>query len=330
MLAGIVLGPSVLKLVDSHEPVLHFLAELGVVILLVEIGLETELKKLLAVGGAAAAVAAVGVVLPYLLGIGVGRLLGLPQLATIVAAATLTATSVGITARVLSDLNRLHEPESQIILGAAVIDDILGLVILAIVARMAAGGQVTFGSVVQTAAIAFGFLIATLLLGRFVVPPLVKHFGRLKLPGTLTMIAVVLAFGLAWLAAECGSAVIIGALAAGLLLRGTPQHEEIQRGVAHLGHFFVPLFFVTVGSEVDLSVLNPLVAANRHTLEVGGLLIVAAVAGKFAAGYAPYWFRGRKAIIGVGMIPRGEVGLILRKWVWRAKPSTPACSAPRP
>ncbi len=182
MLAGIVLGPSLLRLVDPHQPALHFLAELGVVILLVEIGLETDLKKLLAVGAAATAVAVVGVVLPYLLGTAAGRLMGLPQMATIVIAATLTATSVGITARVLSDLNRLHEPESQIILGAAVIDDILGLVILAIVSRMVEGGQVTLWGIVQTAAVAFGFLLATLIVGSFVVPPLVKHFGRIKLP----------------------------------------------------------------------------------------------------------------------------------------------------
>ena len=124
------------------------------------------------------------------------------------------------------------------------------------------------------------------------------------------MLALMLAFGLAWLASVVGSAMIIGAFAAGLLLRETPQAPEIERGVAHLGHFFVPLFFVTVGAAVDVSVLNPLEPGNRPTLLIGGLLILVAVIGKFLAGYAPVWFKGNKKVIGVGMIPRGEVGLI--------------------
>jgi Kef-type K+ transport system membrane component KefB len=119
-----------------------------------------------------------------------------------------------------------------------------------------------------------------------------------------------LAFGLAWLASVAGSAMIIGAFAAGLLLRGTRHAHEIERGVAHLGHFFVPIFFVAVGAAVDVRVFNPIDPANRQTLIVGGLLIVAAVVGKFFAGYAAFWIKGNKKVIGVGMIPRGEVGLI--------------------
>jgi Kef-type K+ transport system membrane component KefB len=103
---------------------------------------------------------------------------------------------------------------------------------------------------------------------------------------------------------------IIGAFAAGLLLRGTPHAHEIEKGVAHLGHFFVPIFFIAVGAAVDVGVLNPVDPGNRQTLMVGGLLILAAVVGKFLAGYAPFWFKGNKKVIGVGMIPRGEVGLI--------------------
>ena len=109
---------------------------------------------------------------------------------------------------------------------------------------------------------------------------------------------------------------IIGAFAAGLLLRETPQAHEIERGVAHLGHFFVPLFFVTVGAAVDVRVLNPLEPGNRPTLLIGGLLILGAVVGKFLAGYAPVWFKGNKNVIGVGMIPRGEVGLIFAQTGW--------------
>lgn len=310
LIAGVVLGLSVAGLVDPGNGILHLLAEIGVVILLFEIGLETDLRKLLKVGGESAAVAVVGVALPFALGYAVCWFLGLSNLVAVVAGATLTATSVGITARVLSDLNRLQEPESQIVLGAAVIDDVVGLVILAVVSGLTEGREVTVLGVTTTTAIAFGFLAGTLLLGRFLVPPAVRLVSRANLPGTPTMIAVMLAFGLAWLASVAGSALIIGAFAAGLLLRETSQAHEIEQGVAHLGHFFVPLFFVTVGAAVDVNVLNPFEPANRTILVVGGLLLVAAMIGKFVAGYAPFWFAGNKKVIGVGMIPRGEVGLI--------------------
>jgi Kef-type K+ transport system membrane component KefB len=310
LVAGVLLGMSVAGLVDPKNEALHLLAEIGVIILLFEIGLETDPRKLLKVGGASTVVALAGVALPFALGYAVCRLLGLDNLAAVVAGATLTATSVGITARVLSDLGRLQEPESQIILGAAVLDDVIGLVILAVVSRLTQGQEVTVLSVLKTTGIAFGFLAGTLLVGRFLVPPLVGLIGRMDLPGTPTLLAVLLAFGLAWLASVAGSALIIGAFAAGLLLRDTLQAPEMERGVAQLGHFFVPLFFVSVGAAVDVRVLNPADPANRPTLLIGSLLIVAAVVGKFLAGYAPFWFPGKKQVIGVGMIPRGEVGLI--------------------
>jgi Na+:H+ antiporter len=310
LVAGVLLGGSVVSLVDPTIEVLHLLAELGVVILLFEIGLETDLRQLMQVGGAATLVAVVGVGLPFVLGYAVCWGLGLGSLVAVVAGATLTATSVGITARVLADLHRLHEPESHIILGAAVIDDVIGLVILAVVERLTRGHTVTVLGILQTTTLAFGFLAGVLVLGRLVVPPLVRWVGQVDLPGTATMLAVMVTFGLAWLASTAGSAMIIGAFAAGLLLRETPQAHEMERGVAHLGHFFVPLFFVMVGAAVDVRVLNPLEPANHQTLLIGGLLIVAAVLGKWLAGYAPIWFKGNKHVIGVGMIPRGEVGLI--------------------
>ena len=310
LVAGVLLGSSVLGLVNPHVEVIHLLAELGVILLLFAIGLETDLRKLMKVGGASAAVATVGVVLPFALGYAACRLLGLGNLVAIVAGAALTATSVGITARVLSDLGRLQEPESQIVLGAAVIDDIIGLVILTVVAGLVQGEQVTILSVAKITALAFGFLLATLIVGSLVVPHVVRVASKIDLPGTTTILAVILVFGLAWLADKAGSAVIIGAFAAGLLLAGSPKAREIEHGVTELGNFFVPLFFVSVGAAVDVRVFNPIDPSNRSTLLVGGLLILVAVVGKFAAGYAAPWFKGKKSVIGVGMIPRGEVGLI--------------------
>jgi Kef-type K+ transport system membrane component KefB len=310
LVAGVLLGRSMLGLVDPQTDVLHLFAELGVILLLFEIGLETHLRQLLQVGGAAAVVALVGVALPFAFGYAVCWMLEFEALVSVVVGATLTATSVGMSARVLADLNYLQEPESHIIVGAAVLDDVLGLVILAVITGLTAGQPLTVLGVVTTAAIAFGFLGGTLLVGRFVIPPFIGAVSRMHLPGTPTMLAVMVAFGLGWLASAVGSAMIIGAFAAGLLLRNTSQAHEIERGVAQLGHFFVPLFFVTVGAAVDVGVLNPLEPGNRSTLLMGGLLMLVAVLGKWLAGYAPVWFKGNKNVIGVGMIPRGEVGLI--------------------
>ena len=309
--AGVVLGTSIVGLVDPTNETVYILAQTGVVLLLFETGLATDLRELLRAGAAAAAVAVVGVGLSFSLGYAACRLLGVGGLAAIVAGASLTATSVGITARVLSDLGRLGDPEARVIVGAAVLDDVLGLAILAVVAGLTRGQETSAVGVAETAAMAFGFLAAALLLGDLLVPPLFRLVGRVARPGTAPGLAVLLAFGLAWLAARAGSAAIIGAFAAGLLLRAAPQAPEIERGVAHLGHFFVPLFFVSVGAAVDVRLLNPMDRANGRTLLVGGVLVVAAVAAKLLAGYAPVWFRGRKPVIGVGMVPRGEVSLLV-------------------
>jgi Kef-type K+ transport system membrane component KefB len=239
------------------------------------------------------------------MGYGVGMAFGLGTLPSVVAGAALTATSVGITARVLSDLGRLHEPEGQIVLGAAVIDDVLGLIILAVVADLTAGEFGGLISVARTTAIAFGFLGGTLLVGRFVVPPLFRLIARHGKEPTIAAMGLVLAFLLAILADFAGSASIIGAFAAGLLLRSTDQAHAVEKGVLGVGHFFVPIFFVAVGAAVDLAVFG-----NRDVLMLGGALTLVAILGKVAAGYAPFWFRGRKSVIGVGMVPRGEVGLI--------------------
>lgn len=310
LLAGVLLGSSLLGWVDAKDEVITLLKELGVIILLFEIGLETDLQKLLKVGWASLAVALAGVVLPFVLGFVVCQALGLTQLQAIFVGAALTATSVGITARVLSDLGRLQDPEGQVILGAAILDDVIGLVILAVVSGMAKGAEVSALGIAQTTGIAFGFLAITLVLGMWFVPWLDRLLRLFRLPGSPTILALVIALGLAWLADRVGSALIIGAFAAGLFQRALPQHEEIEKGVANLGHFFVPIFFVAVGAAVDVKTFNPVNPEARSILILGGCLILAAIVGKFAAGFAPFWFRGNKSLIGVGMIPRGEVGLI--------------------
>lgn len=305
LVAGVVLGSSVLGIVDPNENIIHLLAEVGVVILLFEIGLETELKRLIQVGPASSVTAIVGVVLPFLGGYFAGMWFNLGTMESIVAGAALTATSVGITARVLSDLGRLQDPESQIVLGAAVIDDVIGLIILGVISGMVAGAEVTVGSVTGITALAFGFLIGVLVIGRFLIPPLFSLLSRLGKPETLASMGLVLAFFVAYLADLAGSAIIIGAFAAGLVLAPTPHAHAVEEGIGRIGMFFIPIFFVAVGAAVDVRTF-----ADPQVLLIGGTLILIAIIGKMAAGYAPFWIDAKKSVIGVGMVPRGEVGLI--------------------
>ncbi len=310
LIAGVLLGVSVGGVLGPSNEVFHLFAEIGVVLLLFEIGLESDIADLLSAGVTSTVVAVVGVTLPFGLGFLVAWVLGLTTMAAVVCGAALTATSVGITARVLSDLGRLHEPEGRVILGAAVIDDIIGLIILTVVEAATRGQEVDGTFIATTVAVAFGFLVVSLAVGVAIVPTLVELVAAVRVRGALTVFALVAAFGMAWLAHLVGSAMIIGAFTAGLVLRRSKRASEFETGVGHLGHFFVPLFFIYVGSAVDLHSFNPFDRGNWNTLAVGGSLIAVGVFGKLAAGYAPFWFKGRKLVVGLGMIPRGEVGLI--------------------
>jgi Kef-type K+ transport system membrane component KefB len=319
LIAGVLLGPSVLGALLSwdwpYTPPLsetfQLLSEFGVLLLLFTIGLETNLEELLAVAGASTVVAVVGVVLPFALGFGVSRLLGQSFLVATVAGATLTATSVGITARVLAELGRLQDPESRIILGAAVLDDVLGLVILAVVSGLAQGQGIAWTATVRIAVVAFGFLAVALAVGWVGSPVIARLLSLVKRPRTMPLLALLFALALALAAeqAQTGLA-LVGAFAAGVMLAKTPQVKAIEQGLAPLDQFFVPIFFVMSGAAVDVRYLNPLDPANALVWQLGGLLLIAAVVGKWLAGYAPFWFRGNKNVIGVGMVPRGEVGLV--------------------
>jgi Kef-type K+ transport system membrane component KefB len=305
LLAGVILGGSVLGLLDPTDPAIAAFAEIGVLILLFQIGLHTDLAGLIKVGPTATMVAMVGVALPFAGGYFIARALGIDVVPALVAGAALTATSVGISARVLSDLGRLDSPEGQIVLGAAVLDDIIGLVILSVVAGIVGGAEVTVLSVSWITIVALGFVVVALVVGRIAIPPIFFFLGRSRVEGTLGLIALAFAFTLAWLADAAGSALIIGAFAAGLILHPTPQVKDVEKAVTALGHLFVPIFFASVGAAVDLSALG-----DSRALLVGGALIVVGIVGKVAAGFGPWWFKGHRLMIGVAMVPRGEVGLI--------------------
>lgn len=314
LLAGVLAGPSLLNLVDPDHSILHMMAQIGVVLLLFQIGMETDLRQLLALWGPACTVAIAGMIFPVAIGYALCRGFGFDPMASIATGAVLSVTGIGVTARILSDLGRLDDVESRIVLGAAVIDDMVGLILLAVVGAMFEGETVAVGSFFLLTATAVGFLVGTLWLGAHIVPPLVQHLAESDLPGSAPIIGVIVAFGLAWLAAFLGSAVIIGAFSAGLLLRRSAQAPEIEKGLLPLSRFFVPIFFVMVGTSVNLRLLNPLTAENHTFLLLVGLLFLTAVIGKVAAGYTPFWSPFRKSVVGWAMVPRGAVGLVFAQF----------------
>lgn len=326
LVAGLILGGSVLGIVPTTGAggeIIHLLAEVGVAILLFEIGLETDLKEMFRVGASSASVAIVGVALPFALGFAywyfadpvIGAHIdgvSLTMIAVFVGA-TLTATSVGITARVLTDLRLMHRPESRIIIGAAVIDDVLGLVILAVVSGLASGDALSMFGIARTFAIAVGFLIVAVIVGNLFAPRLFTLVDRMRVRGVLLVSAFAFALLFAALAHKAGSAMIIGSFAAGIVLSSTNQFDLIVERIEPVADIFTPIFFVSVGAAVNVQLFIPGSAAfNAQVIVVGAILVAVAFVGKLLAGFVVGW-GGQKlnrTAIGVGMVPRGEVGLI--------------------
>ena len=322
LVAGMILGHSALGLIpsgaDPSSDVIYLLAELGVVLLLFEVGLETNLKEMFKVGPAALAVAVVGVGLPFLFGFlywVYGPHQSYPSSASIATVgifigATLTATSVGITARVLGDLQRMDTVEARIILAAAVLDDVIGLVILSVVSNLARGDAVSSLGVLLILGKAIGFLVLAVAVGSLLMPRVFDWVGRLRVREAVIATALCFALALAALAAVAGSALIIGAFAAGLVLRRTSHQHAIETQLRPLVALFSPIFFVNVGAAADFTLLNPRNPGAGGLLLLAGGLTLLAILGKVAAGWAAPWQRFQRLTVGVGMVPRGEVGLI--------------------
>lgn len=294
---------------------LKILAEIGVVLLLFEVGLESNVRDMMNVGPSALLVAILGVVAPMLLGVGVGfwLLQDQPWQVALFIGATLCATSVGITARVLKDLGRSQQRESQIILGAAVIDDVLGLVVLTVVQGIILEGpNFNAMSLVWILVKSLGFLGVAIVLGAHITKPLFTAASYLRGHGLLVATSLVICFGMAYLANLVGLAPIVGAFAAGLILEHAHYHElgqkeqmELEEALAPLTALLVPIFFVQMGVNVQLaSFTNPSVWALAIALTI------AAVVGKQVCSLGVLEKGVNKLAIGLGMIPRGEVGLI--------------------
>ena len=294
------------------------LAQLGAVILLFEVGLESTVRDMMQVGLRSLVVAVLGVITPWALGWWVGALL-LPEHSVYVHAflgAALTATSVGITARVLKDLGHARSPEARIILGAAVIDDVLGLVVLAAIAAVIAaadsGAALSYGALALVLGKALLFLFGALWLGVLGSPTLFRFASRLRGSGVLLATALVFGFTLAWLASAIGLAPIVGAYAAGLILEdlhnrdfAAREEQKLKDLVRPISSFLVPVFFVLMGMRVDLSTFM-----RPDILGLAAVLTLAAVIGKQACALGALGSKLDWLSIGIGMIPRGEVGLI--------------------
>jgi Kef-type K+ transport system membrane component KefB len=317
--------------VQGYWPIaVDSLARIGVIVLLFEVGLESTIAGMMKVGASSFIVAVLGVVAPMLLGVGTSWFFirNIPvELSRIVPqgfslfyvhlfiGAVLCATSVGITARVFRDLGKIQTKEAQIILGAAVIDDVLGLIVLAVVSGIVtsaeSGQPVAMGSVFRLIVVSGLFLVGTLLAGVFLIPRIMKQLSRLRTSGVVLISSLVFAFILAYLANLVGLAPIVGAFAAGLLLeevhfRGFHGDVQIERLIKPVSTFLVPIFFVLMGIQVRLESF-----ANPSILGLAGGLTLAAILGKQICGLGILEKNLDRITIGIGMIPRGEVGLIL-------------------
>ncbi|MEM0980331.1 MAG: cation:proton antiporter [Cyanobacteria bacterium P01_H01_bin.58] len=303
---------SLLSVFRGESEVVSILAELGVIILLFEIGLESDLKELIRVGPQAAIVAVIGVVVPFALGTaGLIALFGVATVPAVFAGAALTATSIGITAKVLAELQKLSSKEGQIIIGAAVLDDVLGIIVLAVVASLAKTGEIEILNVVYLIIGAAVFLVGAIFIGRLLSPLFVGLVDQMQTRGQVIISSLIFAFFLSYIAATIQLEAILGAFAAGLILAETSKRKELEEQITPIADMLVPVFFVVVGARTDISVLNPLEPSNREGLIIASFLVVVAILGKAITGFAIFGQAGiNRLAIGVGMIPRGEVGLV--------------------
>lgn len=349
ILAGILIGPSLLGIIPSFEildaterlvagggapdaaefghvldlRVLGVLAELGVLILLFEVGLESSLQEFRRVGASAALVGTLGVVISLVAGAAVSFLVATrfdwvltetaleqPVLLHVFIGATLTATSVGITARVLTDMGRLKTTETQIILGAAVFDDVLGLIVLAIVGGLVVDpGSLSAFGVAGVFAKALGFFFIAILVGVLLAPRLLAFVDRrLTTPYAHFGVSVIYMLLVSYLATWVGLAAIVGAFAAGLSMSGSPQRHHIFQHVKTVGSLFVGVFFVVLGVRVDLSSITA--STLPLVLLIGGILTLVGIVAKLGCGLGVVGAKASRYVVGVGMVPRGEVGLI--------------------
>jgi Kef-type K+ transport system membrane component KefB len=309
----VLIGGSFLGLVRENE-IIDILAQIGVVILLFEVGVSSDFDVFMQAGLQAFVVAAVGVTLPFIGGYFLASRLGMSVMQAVFLGATLTATSVGITVRVFQDLGHSNKKEAHIVIGAAVIDDVMGLIILAVVIGLVTTGIVSFYNVFKITSYAVLFLAGSILIGILAAPVTLRIVHRMKTRGMLFVFAFSFCLLLAYFAKVAGLAPIVGAFAAGLILSRTEHKEHIEERVRPVADLFVPIFFVMMGVIVDLRTLNPFIAGNQQNILIALNLLAVAIIGKYFSGFSIPWSKVNRSLIGFGMIPRGEVGLIFASY----------------
>lgn len=306
ILAGIVIGPSVLNWVQPSE-LTGTLAEIGVIFLLFLVGLETKPADIFRVGARAMLVAVLGVIVPFVGGYLLAWAWGRPQIEAIFIGAALVATSVGITARVLGQMRMLNAETSRIILGAAVIDDVLGLLILAVVSSLARGG-VNYTHIATTGAMAVGFTLLIALVGARTVNKISPKVGKLKVGQSQLVFGLSVCLGLALVATYIGVAAIIGAFLAGMALSESAEGTDMPHQAEAVTEFLLPFFLTNIGMQLRLDALlsrDVIILAVAVTLLACVTKVIGCGAGALALGT-------KKALqVGVGMMPRGEVGIVV-------------------
>lgn len=307
ILAGIIIGPALLNWVQPTD-VMDALAEIGVIFLLFTVGLETRPSDIFKVGGTATIVAVLGVVVPFIAGWALLSVWpGHSQVEAIFLGAAMVATSVGITARVLSGMGLISAEASRVILAAAVIDDVIGLLVLAVVSSMASG-SVNYVNIAVTATLAILFTVVTVAFGARAVNRVSGKVQALKMPHPLLMFALVLCFGFAALASLIGIAGLVGAFLAGVALSESTDGTKLHSQSGALTEFTAPFFLVNIGMKLNLAIF-----LSTRTVELAAIVIVLAIVTKFiGCGIGALKMGRRRAFqVGAGMVPRGEVGIVV-------------------
>lgn len=307
IVAGCIVGPSLLGWITPSEP-LEVLSEIGVVLLLFAVGLETRLEDVKRVGGSAFAVGVIGVAIPFVAGAIWAHSLGPNWPRSLFVAAAFVATSAGITAAILKEMGVLRATESRVILGAAVIDDILAMLLLGVVVAIQAGGALRIGSLAAVAAEAVGFVVVVGWLGTWMMRRSSRWLDRARNPLAPLLLVLALCLGLAWVSTRFGLAAIIGAFLAGMIASETHQRVQLEEQMQPLLALLTPFFFVLTGAKVELATL-----ANGTALGMLVAATVLALVTKLAGGWLGAIRLGPHSalIVGIGMIPRGEVGIVV-------------------
>jgi len=330
VIAGIIIGPSLFGFIQPDET-FHLLAEIGILLLLFEVGLETDVGQIIKVGVQSTLVAVTGVAAPFFLGFWLAHyIFDMALVPSLFVGGTLVATSIGITVRVLSDLKKQNTRVSKIVLGAAVLDDVIGVVILAVLYDFAVKGTVSIAATARILAFITAFLLLAPIIAKLFVPTLARLSAISKTKGMVPTLIVSVILGMAIISHKVGAPEILGSFAAGIALArrfflplgATVEHyshelaEKIEEGMKPIIELFVPIFFVMVGVSINLRVID---TGSSAFWNFAIMLTVVAIIGKLVSGL---WVGGgwnKKISTGIAMIPRGEVGLIFAEVGRRSK-----------